>query len=200
MSSLSHRYHDFGTADVSDVDGSGIGVEAMQDEKLQSFEAGYQAGWEDAVKAHTTDRDRIASELAQSLQDMSFTYFEAHSKLCASMRPLLHTVVTKVLPIAAHATLADQIVDLINKMLAANAEGGIEIAVSPPQLDAIQDALNLKIKPPFSLTAEPALGPGQVYLRAETIEREINLDAVLGGMAEALDAFFLQSRQEIPRG
>lgn len=198
MTSLSHRYHDFGTGVAGDADGAI--AEAVHDEKLQSFEAGYQAGWDDAVKAHTTERDRIASETAQSLQDMSFTFHEANTKLFAAMRPLLRSIVTKVLPVAAHATLAEQMVELLEKTLADNAEGGIEIAVAPQQIDAMQETLSQKIKLPFVLTAEPTLSPGQVYLRANTEEREVNLDTVLAGLADALDAFFLQSRQETPRG
>jgi len=200
MSSLSYRYLDFGAAAGLEPDAFGAGEEAMQDEKLQSFEAGYQAGWEDAVKAHATERDRAATEIAQTLQDMSFTYHEAHAQLCTSMRPLLNCIVTKVLPVAAHAALAQQIVDLLGDMLSAHAEGGIEIAVAPRQMDAMQEILNQKISLPFLLTAEPALGPGQVYLRANAEEREINLDTVLDGMAQALDAYFLQSREESPRG
>ncbi|MEX3316354.1 hypothetical protein [Sulfitobacter sp. PS-8MA] len=198
MTSLSHRYHDFGTSAAGDAEGAI--AEAVQDEKLQSFEAGYQAGWDDAVKAHTTDRDRAASETAQSLQDMSFTYHEVQRKLLDALHPLLRCVVAKVLPVAAHATLAEQVVELLGKMLADNAEGGIEIVVAPEQMDAMQETLSQKIKLPFLLTAEPTLSPGQVYLRANAQEREINLDTVLLGLSDALDAFFLQSRQETSRG
>jgi flagellar assembly protein FliH len=194
--SLSHRYHNFSSilpeGELSDL----FDQDKVQDAKLQLFEDGYQAGWEDAVKAHEDAKDRIAADFSQNLQDMSFTFHEAFAKLGLAMKPLLTQIVTKVLPELSNKTLAAHVLAQMSDLMSERAEHAIEIAVSPGNLDALTVLLSGKTNIPFEIKAERALGEGQVYLRVNTEEREINLDVVTQGISDALDAFFQQVEQE----
>lgn len=194
--SLSHRYHDFAALSEGHDGPLELSEDLVEDAKLLAFEGGYQAGWEDAAKAHETARDRVAADFAQNLQDMSFTYHEAYSKLSSAMQPLLLQIITKLLPDLRTKTLGAHILDQMNKLVKDQADNAIEIAVSPANLDTLDEILSLGTNVPFLITAEPALGDGQVYLRVNKEEREINLDAVTSGISEALDAFFQETEQE----
>ncbi|MGJ8616822.1 MAG: hypothetical protein ACSHWS_08250 [Sulfitobacter sp.] len=196
--SLSHRYHNFsGITSAGDLSDE-INLDDTEDAKLQSFEDGYQAGWEDAVKAHEDAKDRIATDFAQNLQDMSFTFHEAFAKLGLAMKPLLSQIVTKVLPELSDKSIAAHVLAQMTELMAERSENAIEIAVAPENLNALKEILRGQTNIPFEVKAEPALGEGQVYLRVNTDEREINLEAVTAGMSDALDAFFQQIEQETP--
>jgi len=194
--SLSHRYHDFSGL-AQDIEPSELTNQAgVDDAKLISFEDGYKAGWEDAVKAHEGAKDKVAADFSQNLEDMSFTFHEAFAKLGLAMKPLLLQIVTKVLPELSDKTLAAHVVSQINDMMADEAEHAIEIAVSPRNLEALTEVISGKTNIPFEIKSESALGDGQVYLRVNTEERAINLDVVTQGISDALDAFFQQIEQE----
>ncbi|MGC1497563.1 MAG: hypothetical protein WA790_17300 [Sulfitobacter sp.] len=194
--SLSHRYHDFadltGNGDVS----KDLNEDSGDETKLQFFEEGYQAGWEDAVKAHETARDRVATDFAQNLQDMSFTYHEAYGKLSSAMQPLLSQIITKLLPDLRSKIIGAHVLAQMTDLMRDQSDNAIEIAVSPTNLDTLNEILSVGTNVPFMITAEPALGDGQVYLRVNQEEREIDFDAVTSGISEALDAFFQEIKQE----
>lgn len=194
--SLSHRYHDFSALSQDGEPSELTNQAGVDDAKLVSFEDGYKAGWEDAVKAHEGAKDKVAADFSQNLEDMSFTFHEAIAKLGLAMKPLLLQIVTKVLPELSDKTLAAHIVSQMSDMMADQAEHAIEIAVSPGNLEVLTEVVSGKTNIPFAIKSESALGDGQVYLRVNSDEREINLDAVKQGISDALDAFFQNIEQE----
>lgn len=194
--SLSHRYHDFSALSQDGEPSELTNQAGVDDAKLVSFEDGYKAGWEDAVKAHEGAKDKVAADFSQNLEDMSFTFHEAVAKLGLAMKPLLLQIVTKVLPELSDKTLAAHIVSQMSDMMADQAEHAIEIAVSPGNLEVLTEVVSGKTNIPFAIKSESALGDGQVYLRVNSDEREINLDAVKQGISDALDAFFQNIEQE----
>ena len=108
--SLSHRYRNFGGSKASAEPTSEASSETNEDQQLQAFEKGYQAGWDDAVKAQADSIAKVSAEFGQNLQDMSFTYHEALSKLTLSIQPVLAEIIDKLLPSLAQKTLGPQIV------------------------------------------------------------------------------------------
>lgn len=184
---VSHRYIDFGNEsapqaeDVSD---------ALEEVKLDAFETGYQAGWDDAVKAHAAETDKVTSELSQRLEDMSFTYHEVQTKMALALKPLMVGCVTKLLPEIATKSLHAHVLQELGTLIDSTSGKAIEIAVSPDHKAALHDILQDRLSLPFQIAADPALTSGQVYVRVGEAEREIDLDAVLQGIAEAVEAFF----------
>lgn len=200
MISLAHLYTDF--TDFSPGAGAAITStdEVVQEAQLASFESGYQAGWEDAVKAKDDESTSLTAEFVQNVQDISFTYHEAYSKLSAGMQPLMSRFVTTVLPAVAQEGLHFQLVDQIGKLMDAQSENVVELVVSPDRREHVQNALETHIEIPFSIVEEPSLGDGQVYLRVNQHEREIDIDAVLAEVSNAVDAFFHTSEKELKHG
>jgi flagellar assembly protein FliH len=197
---LSHRYSDFGDLAATGDEALSRSESSLEDEKLQAFENGYQAGWDDAVKAHADDQGRIAADFAQNLQEMSFTYVEASAKLTRAMRPLMEQIVTKLLPELARQTLGLHLLEQLDALADAQLADAIEITVSPSNLDAMSALMETQPNAPFTLKTEAALSEGQVYLRVGGKERQINLDAVTKGIGDALEAFFDQAGQEPSNG
>ncbi|WP_299779764.1 ABC transporter ATP-binding protein [uncultured Roseobacter sp.] len=198
--SLSHRYRNFGGPKVSDEPQEGTRAELTEDQQLQSFEKGYQAGWDDAVKAQADSVAKISAEFGQNLQDMSFTYHEALSKLTVSMEPVLTEIVDKLLPGVMHEALGAHVVTQLTEMISEQPNQPIEIVVAPSQVERIQELADGKLSDPFEIVTEQSLGDGQAYVRIGSVEHSIDLDSVLAGVSDAMAAFFHEAEQEKENG
>ena len=200
MVSMSHHYRNLSHAGKDEATAQPVVDDVLEDMQLASFDTGYQAGWDDALKAHEQDASQAASGIAQNLQDMSFTHQEAYLKLSTAMKPLLSLIVDKLLPQVAHQVVGIHILDQLSDLMDSHADTALEIAVCPDNLDDLQAILADIVRIPFTLSPDPTLGKGQAYLRIGTSEQEINLEAVLSGISEALEAFFEQTKEEISDG
>lgn len=198
--SVTHLYENFsGQAEASNKLAERTEDE-LEDVKLNAFETGYQAGWDDAVKAQGNTDSKLTEEFLQNVQDLSFTYHEALSKLSVGMKPMMFAIVTKLLPKIAAQSLGPQIMEQLDVLMKDQSDALVEIAVSPEKQTIVEALLNEQDAIPFTVVVEPALSGGQVYLRAGQSEREINLDAVLEGISTAIEAFFHTAEQEKTHG
>lgn len=196
MQSLAHRYPEFGEKLMAPELQEAIAEDTLEDIQLASFDAGYRAGWDDAAKAQAKNADSAVIDVAQNIQDMSFTHHEAYLKLSAAMHPLLTQIMGKLLPRSAQKLVGLHLVDQLRQLMDGHAQGAIEIAVAPDNLTQLQELLQNSVTVPFSVAPDPSLGAGQAYLRSSKGEQEINLDAVIAGMSDAIDAFYDQTRTE----
>lgn len=197
--SLSHRYQDFGATGIDPAALMAIPEEGLEDLKLISFEDGYSAGWDDSTKAHNSEQDRAITAIAQRLEDLSFTHAEAITKMTSAMQPLLTKVTLGLLPDIAKDALSAHVGAQLEELLTAEAQDAVEIAVAPEMLEPLQKHLEGRSNMSLRFSAEPMLTSGQVYLRANRTEREINLDVVQNDIRSALDAFFAETQTEEPR-
>lgn len=195
--SVSHRYPDFSVPVADAQVAAAANGDLLEDTKLASFEKGYSAGWEDAVMAHEAALEKATLEIAQSMQDMSFTYHEAYSKLALAMKPMLTEFVIKLMPSVCRLSLGPVVVQEVTALIEEQVQGTVEIATTPDTAPLLEQALTGSVVSPFVIVHEPLLSDGQVYVRLNTSEREINLDGVMASVSEAVDAFFHHAEQEI---
>lgn len=190
MSSIHHKYADF----------SGFGTKAatenaddekLEDLKLQSFEEGYQAGWADAIKACEAEEKSVAAELQQSLQDMSFTYVEALTKLTNALRPLLQTMVAKVLPKAVECTLASHLAEQLETLMKGQIAQEASVRLGPKSKELIEQSLSqAQHKMALSLVVDPQMPEGQMHFKIGTAEAKLEFDTLLTDMSAAIDAHY----------
>ena len=186
--SVSHLLEDFGatiggkTVSMSDV--------TLEEERLDSYETGYKAGWDDAVKAQEGDSRRISGDFAQNLEDLEFTVTEATQGILRDLRPLLEEMVHKVLPKLARDSLGMRVTELLATAAADGMDPVIEITTSPANLASLEALADASGNPRVTLRSEDTLGEGQVQMRLGAEEREIDLDALLGEIERAVSEFF----------
>ena len=197
---VSHRYRDFGRETSDDPADPSMPPDALEDMRLAAFDSGYQAGWEDAVKAHGEENERTTSAIAQNLQDLSFTHHEAFLKLTAATRPLMDQIVRKLLPDIARRALAAHLLDEISQLMAEHAGKSFQITVAPDQHDEVEAVLKGLGQVPFTLGTDRLLSTGQGYLGVDDQEREIDLDSVIVNIAGAFDAFYNDIQKESDHG
>ena len=192
---ISHMLQDFG--DGEDRNTISISAMSLEDERLEAFEKGYKAGWEDALKAQDGDRSRISADFAANLQDLSFTHREAQTGLIAGLRPLLTGMVETVLPRMAHATLGARVVEMLLDHAQKTCDGPARIVTSPANVEALEALIESQDGIDVIVTSEPSLGDGQVHIQVGQSEAEIDLGAVLHEIEEAVAGFF-QSTENTP--
>lgn len=200
MKALADLLEDFGTG----PDSAGAMIQMNEDDheamRLDSFEQGYKAGWDDAIKTQSEDQSRISSDLAQNLQDLSFTYHEAYSQVVEGMAPLLNDMIESLLPTLARDALGLHILEMLQELTLKQSAQSVEIVVAPGNRAAVAPLLSGDFKMPVDLTDDPQLAEGQADIRFGKIERRVDLTAVLNNIQEALQGFMQDNRKEVVNG
>jgi flagellar assembly protein FliH len=162
----------------------------LEEQRLESFEAGYQAGWEDAVKAQADECRQISADLAQNLQDLSFTYQEARAAVIESLAPLLTQMVETVLPKLAHQHLPERVAEVIKSLSEEQGRQTAVIHACIKDIPALEAVLAHEPEMNVTLTEDEAMAEGQLRIQLGQTEREFDLRAVLDGLERAVSNFF----------
>lgn len=173
---------------------------AIEDVRLQSYEAGYAAGWEDATTATQDDQARIGSELANNLQQMAFTFQEARAHVVKSVQPVLTQLCTQLLPPLAREVLAPVVLDTIMPLIDDLADSPVHIRLNPAARPAVERLLAQAAGLPLMITEEPTLGEGQVYVRLGEVEHRVDLDRAVTQLTRAVHDFFEYSEKDDAHG
>jgi flagellar assembly protein FliH len=190
MTTMSHLYTDFSRFPPGAFFDAASEDEAVQDAQLTGFEAGYQAGWDDAIKATGEEGEKLTADFVQSVQDLSFTYHEAFAKLSSGMKSLMSQLVTSVLPEVARDGLHLQLIDQFEALIISHKEDIIQLVASPSARPIIESVLSGHSGIPFVISDDVTLADNQVFLRVNQEEREINTNLVLEEIRNSIDAFF----------
>lgn len=163
---------------------------ADQESRLEAYEQGYRAGWEDAAAAHAEDQRRIRVDLARSLQALGFTYQEARSHVLKSLAPLMQDMVGKLLPEMAREALAPTVLETLMPLAEQLADEPVTLVVNASDRKAIEDLLEQATGLPVTIVEEPTLGEGQAFLRLGLQEVHIDLARATAEIAAAVRGFF----------
>jgi len=197
MTSIAHRYADFSPFGLDGKLADPVPLERVEDQKLQSFEEGYQAGWTDAETNHTAEQKDIANEILHTLQDLSFTYHEALSRLNRGLKPMFEQMMTTLLPRTASVALRAHVIEQLVELAATQTEAQITLRVSEANLQMFEKLLEgVVLKLQVSLSSDASLSINQLFVALDTVEREVNLDAVCQEITTAMNAFNFHSQTE----
>lgn len=191
--SIAHLLHDFGA--LSQGKPVAITDVSLEEERLEAFEKGYQAGWDDCVKSQVEDGRRITADLVQNLQDIGFTYEEVHGEIMGAMQRLLQQITQTVLPPLSHAMLVPQVTEILHDLLETNGRQPVQLTAGPADL-AILRRLSAEMPDlACTLTEDQTLASGQVLLRLGESERALDMPDVLLRIEHAVSGFFQQNQR-----
>lgn len=168
--------------------------------RLSGYEAGYQAGWDDATNSGDDERERIGAEFARNLQDLGFTFHEARSHVMQSLEPLLVSMVNKVLPTLISSTIGQAIVEEILPLAADAADCPIEVVTYPDGRATLENFLSRNITVPLSIVEEATLAEGQVYIRMGSTEKQIDLSGAVHRIGEAISGLYEINEKAVENG
>ncbi|MDK3071684.1 ABC transporter ATP-binding protein [Sedimentitalea sp. JM2-8] len=161
----------------------------LEDVKLASFEQGYKAGWDDAIRAQADDQSRIMGVLGRNLEDLSFTYQEALVQMMAAVEPVFQALVETVLPEAMMQTIGLQIVEQCRELAAGQLDQPVKLVVPVGSSAAIRPAVQKNLAMKVDIQESDRIGAGQVFLRLGDREREIDTTLLLSSLRESIEAF-----------
>lgn len=165
---------------------------SLEERKLASYEAGYQAGWDDSAKANADAGRQVSADFAQNMRDLSMTYHEAYTALLTDLKPLLTQIVEVALPMVAQDTLAPRILEHIEAELRDTPRRAVVIFVAEdekallaPMLDQLDDCLSVELR------RDDTLMNGQVRVQfGDAVEQQIDTASLISGIKTALQGFF----------
>lgn len=196
---IAHLLEDFGNAGKVQP-ATTVSDELHEEQKLVSFENGYTAGWDDAVGAQESETSKISVTLANSLEDMSFTYHEAQNQLIESLDPMFKVLTSAILPDALAASFGHHIVDQLTDMAKDQTGQPLVITVAAGEAGGVRSALTQTFSVEVKVREDTELSPGQAYLRVGNLEREINSAALLESIRDSVDAFSYQVKEDANYG
>lgn len=198
--SLSFFLEDFGAtktdaAVAPSSDPTLVSDTTQEEHRIEAYEQGYKAGWDDAAAAQSDEKDRIGADFAQNLQELSFTYAEVRAKMLESMEPLLKEMVASVLPQIAADNLGALILQELNSAMAGQTNVPVELMVAPSNRAALEATIPENIGFPLQIFEEPTLGEGQVSMKIGKSEKQVDLLEVLDRATQAVDGFFAMNEE-----
>lgn len=197
--SIAHLLEDFGEPAAAQP-APALAGEALEAHRLEAFEEGYRAGWDDAVKAQAEEESRVRADLARNLQEMSFTYHEAYAQVSRALAPLFERIADTLLPSAVRDSLGSHVVEQLTALAREGAEGVAEVAVAPESEAAVAALLEEGLPCQVRLRSDAMLGAGQAEITFGHVEREIDLDAALAAINDAIHAYFHETETEKRHG
>jgi flagellar assembly protein FliH len=196
MTSLALYLEDFGTP-ISGHTAAVISDEMLETERLESFDKGYRAWWDDAIKAKSDEGAQFADGVAQSLQDLSFTYHEVHAQILSNLGPLFEEILQKMLPRLARETLGAHVADQLASMARDMGTVQIEIAVAPGTAGQVSQLVNGSgARLPITVVEDSDVPEGRADMRLGAKEVSIDLSDVIVQISEAVRAA-LQGQTEM---
>ncbi len=190
MMTISHLLEDFSRADPANEPLQLMSDDSLEDLRLASFEQGFTAGWDDAIRSQSENQTRITDALGSTLEDLCFTYQEALVQMTAAVEPVFRSLVETVLPEALMQSIGEQIVQQCCEMAHGQITQPVSLLVPFGAEMAIRPALDRNLSMEVKIVESDEMGPGQVCLRLGNREREIDCSQLLNNLREALDAFF----------
>ena len=201
MTRLAEVLEDFGSAVATPATPAALHDDgAIEAARLEGFDTGYRAGWDDAIKTQNDDHARIASDFAQNLQDLSFTYHEAYSQVLNGISPLLEDVVGKLLPGTLRDTLGLHISDQLGAMAREIGALEVQIAVAPGNAETVTPLIEQDFGFPLTLVEDDTLPDGQADIRFGETEKQIDLSGLLSDVAQAVQGFVHDNRRKNSHG
>lgn len=177
-----------------------LDTSALEEARLQAYETGYSAGWEDATASQSNDQTKLRADLARNLQSLSFTYQEARSHILRALEPLMEDMVGKLLPALAQEALAAMVLEQVMPIAERLGDASITLVLNPSARAAVEPLVAAATGLPLHVEEEESLGEGQVYLRFGPQETLIDLDRTIREITTAVRGFFDLSRKETSHG
>lgn len=170
-----------------------VPADAVEEARLDSFEKGYKAGWDDAVAAQEDEDQRLRADVGRNLQGLSFTYHEARGHLLRGLAPLLEGICSRILPQVAQAALGGIVCETMEPLAEQALDRPVTLVLNPQARPVVEAALSESAAPPVIFVEEPSLAPGQMHLRWDAGEKRIDLDAAVAEITAAVTAWFAET-------
>lgn len=194
---ISHLLEDFAGAS-DEVEKQDSVDEAIEVSRLDAFEKGYQAGWDDSKKAHKQELTNLSAEFSQNLQDFSFTYHEAFLHLTHAIEPLLQTILEKILPEIAHKALIPKVLAEIKSLTTHLSEPHVCATLNRANGERLQHLIAADQAVTITIDIDENLNDSQVVFKISDCEYSFDIDLTLSQIKQLVSNYFSPQAGAIP--
>jgi flagellar assembly protein FliH len=175
-------------------------TERLEDEKLRSFEQGYGAGWEDAIRAQEQANRMLLDTVEKGIAETQVTRDEVLQDFMQSAMPLFEAMIAAILPQLAQRNFGYKIVEILEKSVSDACDKPVEVVVSRDQENAVRAALADSDLSEVVVRAEPSLGSGQSRLKLGASEKSLNIPEIMTEIEALQNAFIHTMTKEAQDG
>ncbi|MCB1388840.1 MAG: flagellar biosynthesis protein [Rhodobacteraceae bacterium] len=173
--------------------------EELEDLRLNAYERGYVAGWEDGGQQAGNDRDARRGAVERTAEQLAFTYHEARGHVLKALEPLFQALIETVLPRVARAAVVPLTLEQLMPLAHAAAEAPLLLRVPPGWREEFLTALDGMVLPPLEIVETDDLAEGQAAFAFGAEETSIDLTHAAEAIGGAIDAFYRIQNEEIRR-
>ena len=174
--------------------------EDLEELRLNAYERGYLAGWDDASAQAAREADTHRATVARQIEHLGFTYHEARAHVLSGLEPLLRAVLDTLLPVAARKALVPMVVEHLLPLAGTSASSPLRLVVAPGLRPAFESAFEGLVLPPLIIVEEPQADPLTARLEGADRETHVDLGAVIRRLGLAFDRFYQLQTEESRHG
>jgi flagellar assembly protein FliH len=168
--------------------------------RLAGYEAGYQAGWDDALKSSEMEHTHIQAEFARNLEELSFSFFEARKQVCLSLKPLVMALVGQIVPELMRAHYKNLLEEVLLPLVEEQSQPNVDLVCSVEDEAVMKELLSQQERLPVVLRTEPSFSQGQVRFVLGHEIHDVDAEALLSQITEASERFFAMLKEEKSHG
>ena len=191
---------DFASGPIQEIPVEVFDGERLEAERLEAFDKGHAAGWEEATATAESAAAERGQALDSRLEELAFTFHEARAHVMRGLGPLLDAIVRSAVPRILHETLAARLTELFTKFAEDAADAEIQILAPPGEAAGVAATLDGRARFPLSIREDDTLAPGTFHVRLGERARELNLDALETALAGALEALDTINEETLSNG
>ncbi|MEM9909172.1 MAG: hypothetical protein AAF922_00185 [Pseudomonadota bacterium] len=170
---------------------SGVSQAILDEERLSSFEQGYQAGWDDSIKASSGEETKAMQFISKAVSDLSVSRQEIYTELLANLHPFFGNLIESALPMILKESLGVQIAELIHTHIEDYGHQDVVISVGEGQKELIDRVASRLKDLPIRFEIVSGLAATQVKIKfSDMDENEIDTFELVGQIKKSIDKFF----------
>ncbi|PVH30579.1 flagellar biosynthesis protein [Pararhodobacter oceanensis] len=173
--------------------------EDVEEIRLNAYERGYVAGWDDCGHQTQEDDNSRRAAIARQVEQLNFTYHEARGHVLQALEPLFEALLGAVLPVAARASIVPLAVEQLLPLAHAAAEAPITLRIASGSRAAYEAAFDGLVLPPLEVVEVDDLQEGQVEFSFGTSESRLDLNHTAETIQRAVERFYQIQTEESRR-
>lgn len=170
--------------------------EELEELRLNAYERGYVAGWEDGTRQSATDKDLRRAAVERTAEQLAFSYHEARGHVLKALEPLFTAIAEAVLPRLARAAVVPLTLEQLMPLAHAAAETPVILRVAEGRRDDFVEAFEGLVLPPLEIVESADLAEGQAEFDVDAAETRVDLTRVAETIGQAIEAFYQTQNEE----
>lgn len=191
--SISHILSDFtalqATADFQQPD-------AMETFRLEVFETGYKAGWDDAAKAYDETNTRLSNDVLRNLCDLSLEHQSNYAQLQTRLTTIVNEISNVLIPTVADQSFAPKLIIFLEQQLKDTGMDTLDLHLNSKTARRLGDLMTPDLADRINLKVSPDLSETQAILQINGDAIEFTFKDAIEKLSDELAGFLSQQTKK----